>query len=175
MGYAWCMSTSRPDQPQSWREGRRQQAWELHRKGWNQRRIAEALGVSPAAVSQWLKRGTIQGTEALAAHPPPGRPAKLTAAQLAQLVAVLAQGAEACGFRGAVWTRRRVAQVIADEFGVRYHPGHVSRLLARIGWTSQKPIVRASQRDEAAITVWKQEHWPAIKKKPRGSGAPSSG
>jgi transposase len=48
---------------------------------------------------------------------------------------LLAQGAEAFGFLGAVWTRRRVAQLINDEFGVRYHPGHVSRLLKQIEWT----------------------------------------
>jgi transposase len=169
------MSTAHSDQSRSWSEGRRRQAWNLHQQGWKQRRIAQALDVSPAAVSQWLKQATTQGVEALRAHPPPGRPPKLTAAQLAHLPVLLARGAEAFGFRGAVWTRRRVAQVIADEFGVHYHPGHVSRLLARIGWTPQKPIIRASQRDEGAIEAWKRERWPAIKKKPRASGAPSSG
>src|SRR5438034_9206071 len=123
----------------SWREGRRQRAWELHQQGWNQRRIAQALGVSPSAVCQWLKRATRQGTEALRAHPPPGRPPVLTVAQLDHLAALLAQGAQAFGFRGAVWTRRRVGQLIYEQFGVRYHPGHVSRLLLRIGWTSQIP------------------------------------
>jgi len=38
-----------------WREGRRFRAWELREKGWTQQRIAEALGVTQGAVSQWLK------------------------------------------------------------------------------------------------------------------------
>lgn len=169
------MNTPPSDQPRSWREGRRLRAWELHLQGWNQRRIAQALGVSPAAVSQWLKRGTTQGIAALHAQRPPGRPPRLSATQLRHLPALLAQDAEAFGFRGAVWTRRRIAHLIAAEFGVCYHPGHVSRLLARLGWTSQRPIIRASQRDEAAVATWKQERWPALKKKRRVNGARSSG
>ncbi|MDQ6740811.1 MAG: IS630 family transposase [Actinomycetota bacterium] len=169
------MSTPQSDHPRTWSEGRRLRAWELHLQGWNQRRIAQALGVSPAAVSQWLQRGTADGVEALRAHPPPGRPPPLSPAQLRQLPDLLAPGAEAFGFRGAVWTRRRVAQVIAQHFGIRYHPRHVGRLLEQTGWTPQKPIVRASQRDAAAIAAWQQERWPAIKKKPHTNGAPSSG
>jgi predicted transcriptional regulator len=42
--------------PHDWREARRYRAWALHRRGWTQRTIATALGVTPGAVSQWLKR-----------------------------------------------------------------------------------------------------------------------
>jgi predicted transcriptional regulator len=38
--------------PQHWEEARRLHAWHLKQKGWPQRRMAEALGVSKAAVSQ---------------------------------------------------------------------------------------------------------------------------
>jgi transposase len=88
---------------------------------------------------------------------------------------LLRQGAEAFGFRGAVWTCRRVAGLIAEQFGVRYHRAHVSRLLRRLGWTPQKPIIRATQRDAEAITIWYQERWPAIKKKPGESAERSCG
>lgn len=39
-----------------WREGRRLRAWELHEAGWSQAAIAEALGVTPGAVSPWMRR-----------------------------------------------------------------------------------------------------------------------
>jgi transposase len=48
-----------------WREARRFRAWELHQKGWSQVRIAEALGVTPGAVSQWLKPAREEGLSAL--------------------------------------------------------------------------------------------------------------
>jgi transposase len=92
-----------------------------------------------------------------------------------QLVGLLAQGAEAFGFRGAVWTCRRVARLIREQFGVSYHPAHVSRLLAQLDWSPQKPIVRARQRDEEAIAEWYGERWPALKKRHDGKGELSCG
>src|SRR6266581_3402005 len=59
--------------------------------------------------------------------------------------------AEAFGFRGDVWTTERVAQMILHVFGVSYHPAHCSRLLRRVKYSLQKPIQKATQRDEAAF------------------------
>ena len=56
--------------------------------------------------------------------------------------------------------------MIYGEFGVRYHPAHVSRLLKTLRLTLQKPIRRADQRDEEAIRSWKEERWPKLKKGP---------
>jgi transposase len=62
---------------------------------------------------------------------------------------------------GAVWTTERVAVLIHQQFGVSYHPAHVSRLLKGVKYRVQQPIERATQRDEKAITTWKDERWPA--------------
>ncbi len=148
-----------------WREYRRLQAWELKQRGWKQSAIAEALGVTPGAVSQWMRQARAGGKEALRRRPAPGRVPRLSAEQKAQLPALLAQGAEAYGFRGAVWTRKRVAQVIQRAYGVSYSPRHVGRLLAALRWTVQQPEERATQRDEAAIQAWVAEAWPRIKKR----------
>jgi transposase len=123
-----------------WREERRKHAWDLKEQGWQQKDIAVAWGVSEGAVCQWLKRGREQGVEALGAHPPKGVAPRLLAEQKAQIPALLAKGAEAYGFRGDVWTARRVAEVIHQTFGVRYHRDHVGRLLREAGWSRQHPI-----------------------------------
>jgi len=163
-------------QKADWREERRKRAWALKQAGWPQKEIAQALGVSEGAVSQWLKRAREGGgVTALQRRPPPGMTPRLSAEQLAQLPALLARGAEAYGFRGDVWTARRVAQLIADTFGVRYHRDHVSRLLRQLGWSRQRPVERATQRDAAAITQWREERWPALRKKHASKGPPSSG
>src|SRR3954464_2675596 len=158
-----------------WREERRLQAWALKAKGWSQQAIAEALGVTAGAVSQWMRRGREGGEAALKSRPRPGATPKLTAEQRAQIPVLLAQGAEAFGFRGDVWTAKRVATIIRREFGVRYHPNHVGKLLRAAGWSVQKPIERASQRNEAAIEAWRTERWPALKRGPTRRGEPSSG
>lgn len=157
-------------------EWRRQRAWELHQAGWWQKDIAAALGVSCAAVCQWIKRAREGGgVQALRTRPRPGGPAKLTVEQRAQIPTLLARGAPADGFRGDVWTARRIAEVLWRTFGVRYHPDHVSRLLRQAGWSQQRPIQRASQRDEGAIARWHEERWPAIKKRQPRKGTPLSG
>lgn len=160
--------------PTNWKEVRRLQAWHLKQQGWSQRQIAEALGVSQGAVSQWMTRAREGGPEALRRRPPPGAPPRLTPAQLAQLPELLARGPEAYGFRGQLWTRGRIAAVIQLTFGVSYHPRHVGRLCHVIRWSPQKPARRARQRHEAAIAQWRDDTWPAIKKGRRRSSKRSS-
>jgi transposase len=160
-------------QREDWKEGRRRRAWELKAQGWKQKDIAAALGVSEGAVSQWIKRGREGGVEALRRQPAPGSQPKLSAEQRAQLPGVLKRGAQAYGYRGEVWTTKRVAEVIKREFAVSYHPAHCSRILRAIKHSVQKPEQRASQRDEEAIQRWKEEEWAALKKRPKTKSAPS--
>jgi transposase len=115
-----------------WKEWRRRRAWELCKQGWKQQEIAEALGVTQGAVSQWMKVGREQGEEELRGKRAKGPKARLSQEQLARLPALLDQGAEAHGFRGEVWTTARVAELLTKQFGVTSHPAHRSRLLKRI-------------------------------------------
>jgi len=158
----------------SWKEERRKRAWSLYQAGWRQKDIAEALGVTKGAVSQWIRRGREGGEAALKDRPRPGAPRRLGAAERQRIPDLLKRGAESFGFRGDVWTCSRVAKVIEREFGVRYHPAHVSRILKELGWTPQKPMRRAKQRREAEIRRWKEERWPELKKRPPKKGEPSS-
>jgi transposase len=154
------------DQPRlDWSEGRRRRAWELKQQGWIQTGIAAALGVTPGAVSQWLKRARREGVEALRRHPAPGPAPRLTAEQLAQVPILLARGPQAYDFCGQRWTCKRVAEALRRTFGVAYHPAHVNRLLHALRHSIQRPVERTAQRGEAAIAAWWQDRWPALKKK----------
>ena len=155
----------RTGSPQTWQEARRKRAFELKQHQWKQCEIAEALGVSPAAVSQWLASRREHGMAAWRAKPRPAGPIKLTGAQWRLIPELLSHGAEAYSFRGECWTCARVATVIGEEFGVWYHKAHVSRLLKRLHWTPQMPIERAAQRNEAVIEQWRLQVWPQLKKR----------
>jgi transposase len=148
-----------------WREERRKRAWELKQAGWKQKDIAVALGVTEGAISQWIKRGR----EALKAHPAKGATSRLTAEQQAHIPLMLAKGAPAYGFRGEVWNSRRLAVAIKREFGVSYHPDHCGYLVRKMGYSMQKPVERATQRNEQAIERWKTHHWPRLKKSQAGT------
>lgn len=156
------MTTGRRKIATSWKEGRRLRAFMLARQGWTNTLIAEALGVSEPAVSKWLKTAECGGTAALRTVSRVGQGRRLQTAQLARLQTLLDEGAEAYGFRGEVWTCPRIADVIAREFGVRYHPDHVRRLLHRQDWTYQKPILQSDRRDNAAIAEWLHVTWPSL-------------
>lgn len=162
------MGMERPDfLPADGLEWRRFRALDLKRQGWSPHDIAEALGVSRMSVSRWFAQVRDGGPEALRAHPSPGHPPKLSATQRGLIPEFLWHGAEAYGFRGEVWDCARVAQVIDEEFGVRYHKDHVGRLLKQLHWTPQVPIRRAIQRDEEAIQRWRDEVWPELQRRAR--------
>ena len=148
-----------------WKQIRRWRALELKEAGWTHQEIAEALGVTTGAVSQWMTAVREHGEAGLLARPHKGATPRLTKAQKDLIPELLGHGAEAHGFRGEVWTCSRVAWVIKQEFGVTYHKGHVARLLQELEWTPQKPLTRAAQRNETKIAQWREEVWPELKKK----------
>src|SRR4051812_39292065 len=156
-----------PTIPPECLEWRRYRALYLKQRGWIQRDIAEALDVSEVALSGWLARARDGGPEALQARPAPGHPPRLPSAQKRSIPELLWHGPEAYGFRGRVWTCARVARVIEEEFGVRYHKDHVGRLLKDLHWTPQQPIKRAIQRDDEAIRRWRDEVWPELRRRAR--------
>jgi transposase len=168
------METSLYGRSTDWRERRRLRAWELHQQGWKQCDIAAKLDVTCGAVSQWIKAAAEHGPQALMKRPAPGRPPRLTPEQKAAIPGKLSLGAEAYGFAGDVWTCERIARVILKEFGVEYHPDYIGPLLRSLNWSVQRPIVRAAQRDEAAIQNFQDHRLPELKKKQRTKDTRSS-
>jgi hypothetical protein len=58
-----------------------------------------------------------------------------------------------------------VALVIERVSGVRYHPGHVWKILGAMDWTLQRPAKQARERDPKKVELWMKERWPAVKKR----------
>ena len=148
-------------------ERRRRRAIALLAQGLSLREVARRVQASVGSVSQWHQAWQQGGEAALAPKPTPGRPRRLTDQPCTQLVELLLQGATAHGFVNELWTLRRIAAVIQVQFGVRYHPAHLWKLLHRLGWRCQVPERQAIQRDDQVIVHWQRYKWPAIKKSPK--------
>jgi len=146
-------------------ETRRMIAVRLLRQGKGVRETARLVGASSSSVVRWKQALQSGGEEALKAKPHPGRRPKLSQSQKEVLEQILLQGPQAAGFKSQLWTLERVAYVIYREFGVKYHPCHVWKILKSMGWSCQKPQRRARERDEQQIANWRKR-WPEVKKKP---------
>jgi transposase len=121
-------------------EQRRLEAARMFAHGASQAEVARTLGVSAQAASVWYRRWRQGG----------GR------------------GGIGQGTRG-VRVRHRPVDPWPHRAGHRaahrgaLPPGHVWRLLRRLGWSPQRPARRAAEGDEAEIARWRAEQWPRVK------------
>ena len=152
-------------------EQRRRRAIAQVKAGHTLSAVARQFSASVSSVYRWWQTYQRDGARGLRPKPTPGRPSRLSAVQKEGLVTLLDHGPLRAGYRTDLWTLSRVAAVIRQHFGVRYHPAHVWKLLTGLGWSCQKPERRAVERDEAAIARWKRTAWPRIKKR-RSPGRP---
>lgn len=145
-------------------EKRRLLAIELLRSGKPHRWIARRLGASLSSVVRWHQTFRKSGRAGLKPRPVSGRPSLLTAEQRRELARILLKRPLKAGYSTDLWTLGRVRREIENRFGVRYSIPNVWKILIRLGWSCQKPVKRAKERDEKAIAHWKRYVWPHIKK-----------
>ena len=143
-------------------ERRRLQAARLLQQGVHEAEVARRVGVHRQSVNRWAKQLSQGGQQALKRAPRAGRPPQLSAADRQRILQGLQRGPEALGYRTSLWSAWRVADLIERECGVQYSTVHAWRVL------------RALERDEAAIRRWKRVRWPELKKTPKGEAKPSS-
>ena len=143
-------------------------------RGWSAAAVAYRVGVHRQSVNRWAKQLAAGGREALRKAGRAGRKPRLSAADRRRIVEGLQRGPEALGYETGLWTSWRVADLIERECGVRYTNVHVWRILRELGWSCQRPVGRALERDEKAIRRWQRVRWPEVKKTPKNKGAPSS-
>jgi len=149
-------------------ERRRFQAVHLLEKGdLNQSEVARCLHVCRHTVSRGADEFPERGRGALKKAGRASRKPALTEADRERLQELLLQSPEKLGYETPHWTCARVAHLIDNEFGVEYHPGHVWKILDDLGWSCQRPVGRARERNEEAIGRWRRVEWPAIKKSPK--------
>jgi transposase len=129
--------------------------------GASDRQVAKRFRVSRMSANRWHRAFDQDGMVALASKGPGGEKCRLTDRQLTVLEAALEQGPAAHGWsEDQCWTLARIAEVIKELFGVSYTLGGVDYLLHRMGWSWQVPTRRAAERDEHAITAWREQTRP---------------
>lgn len=140
-------------------------AVERVREGEDPSVVIASYGFCRTTIYKWLRaaKGRGRGLGALRSRKGTGRPPKLTKSQQRQVFRwINGKDPRQYGFDFGLWTRLVVGELIADRFGVELSLASVGKLLAMLGLTPQKPLMRAYERDPAAIEDWKRDTYPSI-------------
>ena len=134
--------------------------------------VIAALGMHRSCIYEWLALYREGGVEALRSRKAPGKAPKLDGKQMRELYGLITGfNPQQLNFEFALWTRAMVRELIRDHFGVRLSEVSVGRLLRKIGLSPQKPLYRASQRDESLVDHWREMAFPEIQKEAKKCGA----
>ena len=134
--------------------------------------VARALGINLRTVFRWLALYRSGGWGKLDARKRGGRPPKLEAQALKWVYdTVLGTNPLQLKFPFALWTTAMIGELIAKRFGVHLSRSSVCRLLAQMGLSAQRPLWRAYQQDPEAVRRWKEEDYPALRRRAGRLGA----
>jgi transposase len=147
-------------------EWRRTLAVQRVLEGYSVEEAAEFLGVNASSVRRWRLQFHTRGWRGLSARSVSGRPPRLSCTQEKIVRRWLTGSATEHGFVTELWTAPRLSTVMAEEFGVTFHPDYLGVWLRHRGYTPQKPQRVARERDPERIAAWLAHDWPRIKKKP---------
>jgi transposase len=142
-------------------------------QGMSQAQAVRTFGVSKTAVHGWIKSYRARGERALAARRR-GRPksSSLEGHQAGTTVRLITDRCpDQLKLPFALWTRQAVAELIEQRWGLRLSVWTIGRYLKKWGFTPQKPLRRAYERDPVAVRKWLADEYPAIARAARQEGA----
>lgn len=132
--------------------------------------IARLLQVHRSTVPLWIDHWNQHGEEGLWEGQRSGRPSRLDPKQRETLCDILDSGPVAYGLETGIWTSPLIRQILREEFGQDYHPGHVRKLLRQLGYSVQRPTTRLVQADLRQKRKWVRSTYPNLKKTPTPKG-----
>lgn len=149
-------------------ENRRKEAIKLYLSGgYTESEVAEEFNVHTRTIEKWVHAYHEGGIHGLDAIPPTLPQCALDKAQRKELEKALLKGSFELGYEDGLWTCPRIAELIKQKFNVSYHPDSVGKVLHReLGWSVQRPQLRAKEKDQKKIQTWLKDEWPRIAKKP---------
>jgi transposase len=134
--------------------------------------VIRALGFSRACIYNWLASYRAGGWHALRARPLKGRPKKISGSQMKWIYrTVTLKNPMQYKFEFALWTRGMIRTLIHERYGIKLSLPSVGRLLAQLGLTCQKPLMRAFQQNPALVKKWLREEYPQIRARAKRIGA----
>ena len=142
----------------------------LH-QGYTRAEVARILDVAESSVYGWQGKYREGGLAALSTKIASGRKKLLTDKQLLRLSGWLREDPRQLELDFGLWTRKLVRELINRKFGIDYSLQNVGRVLKMLGFSPQRPVYQALERDPEKRRKWMEETFPAIKKRADQEGA----
>jgi transposase len=140
--------------------------------GENVNAVMDSYGLCRTTYYKWTRKMEERGVTKLLSAKPTGRPSSLDDRQKSQVFRwINGKDPRQYGFDFGLWTRKIVAALILEKFGIGLGVTAVGRLLAELGITPQKPLRRAYERDPEAVEKWQREVFPALRARAKARGA----
>jgi len=140
----------------------------VREEGLNKAKAARVFGVSRTSVHAWVDLFDREGESGMTPKRA-GRPSgggRLKGWQAARIVNLIKDRCpDQLKLPFALWTREAVRELIATKYNIRYSLAMIGKLLHRWGFTAQKPVIRAYQRNDEAIRRWLTYEYPALKRR----------
>jgi transposase len=144
----------------------RQKAIQMVMAGKAQVEVVTLFGICKQVISRWVCRFRREGAASWKARRR-GRPSecRLKPYQAATVVRLISDRCpDQLKMPFVLWTREAVQDLIVRKFGIRLSVWTIGRYLRQWGFSPQKPIRRAYERDPEAVEHWLRKKYPAIRR-----------
>lgn len=134
--------------------------------------VARVCGVAVRSVFDWLAWYRQGGLHALREGPRSGRPRKVSAEIMRWLYQAITLGNPLqYQFEFSLWTLTLIRQMLRREHGVELSKSAVSRLLAHLGLSPQRPLYRSYQQKPSELKRFLQKTYPGLQELAQRTGA----
>lgn len=134
--------------------------------------VIHSMGLCRTTIYRWLRAYDKGGYDALKSSTASGPEPKLNEKQRQQVRRwIVGKDPRQYGFDFGLWTRRIVAELINEKFGITLELTAVGRLLASLDITPQKPLRRAYERDPEKVEQWVKRDYPKLRRRAKKLGA----
>jgi len=139
-------------------EWKRKQGYDLIRKGMKKSEISKMLHVDRRTVYSWTIR--MENNIGYRNRKQKGQESRLSEEQKKKLKKILDDGASQYGYDTDLWTLKRIAEVIDNEFHVHYNVTYVWQILDKMGYSAQMPLATAMEKNHDYVNEWLQDKYP---------------
>jgi transposase len=134
--------------------------------------VAKHFGVTTRAVYQWIAIYAEFGLKGLLAKEGAGRPPKLNATQMQWIATTVRDNTpNQLRFEFGLWTLRLIKELIERQFDMTLSKPTLIKVMAKLGFTPQRPLRRAYEQDAVLVQRWLSEELPGLRERAKRLGA----